>query len=62
MTNKASINEVINGMTPMYVKGDVEIIELLFTQGADPNKRGSMERTALQYAAEKNILKRQNGY
>ena len=57
--NKETINEVVNGMTPIMLaasKGNVEIIDLLFTQGADPNKRGSMQRTALQYAAEKNHI------
>lgn len=46
-------------MTPIMLaasRGNVEIIDLLFTQGADPNKRGSMQRTALQYAAEKNRI------
>jgi uncharacterized protein len=53
------INEVVDGMTPIMVAaslGNVEIIDMLFTQGADPNKRGSMERTALQYATEKNHI------
>ncbi len=55
--DKVSINKVIGGMTPIMLaaaRGSVEIIDLLFTQGADPNKRGSAERTALQYAVEKN--------
>jgi uncharacterized protein len=59
LKNNKAINEVINGMTPIMLaasRGDVEIIDLLFTQGADPNKRGSMKRTALQYAAEKNHI------
>ena len=54
-----TINSVINGMTPLMLaasRGSVELIDLLFTQGADPNIRGSMQRTALQYAAEKNHL------
>lgn len=57
LTDKKAINDVVNGMTPIMLaasRGNVEIIDLLFTQGADPNKRGSMQRTALQYAAEKN--------
>lgn len=57
LTNKRTINDVVNGMTPIMLaasRGNVEIIDLLFTQGADPNKRGSMKRTALQYATEKN--------
>jgi ankyrin repeat protein len=36
--------------------GNVEIIDFLFTQGADPNKRGSMQRTASQYATAKNHI------
>jgi len=55
--DKVYINEVVGGMTPIMLaasRGDIEIIDLLFTQGADPNKRGSAERTALQYAVEKN--------
>lgn len=59
ISDKKTINEVVNGMTPIMVaasRGNVEIIDILFTQGADPNKRGSMKRTALQYAAEKNHL------
>ena len=53
------INQVIDGMTPIMLaatKGSVEMIDLLYTQGADPNKRGSLERTALQYASEKNHI------
>ena len=59
ISDKKAINRVVNGMTPIMLaasRGNVEIIDLLFTQGADPNKRGSMKRTALQYAAEKNHL------
>ena len=51
------INEVVRGMTPMMLAastGNTKIIDLLFSNGADPNKRGSMNRTALQYATEKN--------
>lgn len=57
--DKENINKVVNGMTPIMLaasRGSVEIIDLLFTQGADPNKRGSDQRTALQYAVEKNHL------
>jgi ankyrin repeat protein len=57
--DKKSIDGVVNGMTPIMLaasSGNVEIIDLLFTQGADPNKRGSSERTALQYATEKNHI------
>jgi len=53
------INEVVGGMTPIMLAasmGNTELIDLLFTQGADPNKRGSMKRTALQYATEKNHI------
>ncbi len=53
------LNIVIDGMTPIMLaasRGNVEIIDLLFTRGADPNKRGSMKRTALQYATEKNHI------
>ncbi len=55
--DRAEMNRVENGMTPIMLaasKGNVEMIDLLYTQGADPNKRGSMQRTALQYATEKN--------
>ncbi len=55
--DKVSINKVVGGMTPIMLAaslGSVEVIDLLFTQGADPNKRGSAERTSLQYAVEKN--------
>jgi uncharacterized protein len=57
--DREAINEVVNGMTPIMLaasQGSVEIIDLLFTQGAEPNKRGSAQRTALQYAVEKNHI------
>lgn len=57
--DKEAIDSVVNGMTPIMLaasRGSVEIIDLLFTQGADPNKRGSARRTALQYAVEKNHI------
>jgi len=57
--DKETVNNVVSGMTPIMLaaaRGSVEIIDLLFTQGADPNKRGSDQRTALQYAAEKNHI------
>jgi uncharacterized protein len=57
--NSINLNEVVSGMTPIMLaasQGNVEVIDLLFTQGADPNKRGSMQRTALQYATEKNHI------
>jgi len=53
------INAVTGGMTPVMQAsslGDAELVGLLITQGADPNKRGSLQRTALQYAAERNRL------
>lgn len=53
------INTAIGGMTPVMKAasvGNPELVELLITHGADPNKRGSHQRTALQYAAEKNRL------
>lgn len=59
ISDKQAINKVIKGMTPIMLaaaQGNVEIIDLLFTQGADPNKRGSMDRTALQYAVDKNHM------
>lgn len=59
ISDKDMIIEVVSGMTPIMLaatRGSVEIIDLLFTQGADPNKRGSMQRTALQYAVEKNHI------
>jgi hypothetical protein len=57
--DETELNAVINGMTAVMTAssvGDVEIVELLLNLGADPNKRGSADRTALQYAAEKNRL------
>jgi len=59
LSDRDTINDVVNGMTPIMLaatRGNVEMIDLLFTQGADPNKRGSMQRTALQYATEKNHI------
>ena len=53
----AWLDEVHHGMTPVMrasSNGDVEMLETLLRAGADPNKRGSAQRTALQYAAEKN--------
>lgn len=53
------INAVTNGMTPIMIAastGNVPVLEFLLAHNADPNKRGAMERTALQYAAERNRL------
>ncbi len=55
--DRDAINKVENGMTPIMLAaagGSVEMIDLLFVHGADPNKRGSAKRTALQYATDKN--------
>lgn len=53
------INAVSHGMTPIMKAsslGRVDMVEFLIEHGADPNKRGSSQRTALQYAAERNRL------
>ena len=53
------INTVTNGMTPIMKAsslGREDIVMFLLQHGADPNKRGSSSRTALQYAAERNRL------
>ena len=57
--DEVSLNAVFNGMTPVMTAasvGDVRIVELLLNNGANPDKRGSADRTALQYAAEKNHI------
>ncbi len=57
--DEVSLNTVFNGMTPVMTAssvGDARIVELLLNNGANPNKRGSADRTALQYAAEKNHI------
>ena len=57
--DEAALNAVFNGMTPVMTAssvGDARIVELLLNNGANPNKRGSADRTALQYAAEKNHI------
>jgi hypothetical protein len=57
--DEASLNAVFNGMTPVMTAasvGDARIVELLLNNGANPNNRGSADRTALQYAAEKNHI------
>ena len=57
--DETELNVIVNGMTAVMTAssvGDVKIVELLLNLGADPNKRGSADRTALQYAAEKNRL------
>lgn len=53
------INAVTNGMTPIMKAsslGREDIVFFLLEHNADPNKRGSSQRTALQYAAERNRL------
>ena len=53
------INAVTNGMTPIMKAsslGKDEMVIFLLEHDADPNKRGSSQRTALQYAAERNRL------
>ena len=53
------LDEAHNGMTPMMQAsshGDVEMVESLLRAGAGPHKRGAAQRTALQYAAEKNRI------
>lgn len=55
----SEINAVTHGMTPIMKAsslGRVDMVEFLLQHGADPNKRGSSQRTALQYAAERNRL------
>lgn len=59
LLGESELNADINGMTPVMFAssvGNVSIVELLLKRGADPDKRGSSERTALQYAAEKNHI------
>ena len=56
---QGEINTVVAGMTPVMKAssvGNAELVEFLIAHGADPNKRGSQKRTALQYAAERNRL------
>lgn len=53
------INIVFKGMTPIMKAsslGNSQLVQFLLANGADPNKRGSSKRTALQYAAERNRL------
>ena len=55
----SEINAVTNGMTPIMKAsslGKDEMVIFLIEHGANPNKRGSSQRTALQYAAERNRL------
>ena len=53
------INTVTQGMTPIMKASSLgrdDIVMFLLQHGADPNKRGSSQRTALQYAAERNQI------
>lgn len=53
------INSVKSGMTPVMLAaslGKSEHIVVLVNNGADPNKKGSSNRTALQYAAAYNHI------
>ena len=57
--SKNEINTPTAGMTALMTAssiGDANTLMLLLDAGADPNARGSHQRTALQYAAEKNHL------
>ncbi|MEM7541756.1 MAG: ankyrin repeat domain-containing protein [Pseudomonadota bacterium] len=57
--DKQVINQTVSGMTPLMTAasaGNGEIVGMLLEHGADPNQRGSSQRTALQYAAEKNRI------
>ncbi len=54
-----SLNQAVKGMTPLMTAaaiGNTQIVNLLLVSGADPNQRGSANRTALQYAVEKNHI------
>lgn len=53
------INAVTSGMTPIMKASSLgrdDMVMFLLEHGANPNKRGSSQRTALQYAAERNRL------
>lgn len=53
------INRVVDGMTALMSaasQGDSAAVRDLLNRGADPNTRGSSQRTALQYAAETNRI------
>ena len=55
----AWLNAVVAGMTPVMMAaslGDAQMLKELLSLGADPNRRGGLNRTALQYAAEKNRI------
>ena len=55
----AWLNAVVAGMTPVIMAaslGDAQMLKELLSLGADPNRRGGLNRTALQYAAEKNRI------
>ena len=54
-----ALNRVVDGMTAVMLAashGDAVLVATLVEHGADPNRRGSSERTALQYAAETNRI------
>jgi ankyrin repeat protein len=51
------LNALLNGMTPIMSaasQGRAVDVKQLLSMGADPNKRGASERTALQYAVAGN--------
>ena len=53
------LNRPLNGMTLLMTTastGNTEVLQALLAHGASPNARGAHQRTALQYAAEKNRL------
>ncbi len=53
----AVLNQVHGGFTTVMraaSTGDTDVLTLLIESGADPTIRGSSQRTALQYAVEKN--------
>ena len=53
------LNTPVGGLTSLMRAaswGDAKVVKQLIEVGADPNARGMAQRTALQYAAEKNRL------